>query len=230
MSQTPVNYANATFNKVVLEGSDFKDKEAVTANYVNAKIDDLVNGASTSFDTLKELSLALSNGEDVAVAVTSQISSLGLSLNSESNARVAYESANDTSMSVVQGNVASLLTSVDSIVTIRLPSLDSSVANLQSDLTSERNDRIEADNYFTSNINTIQSSISVIEPSLADVIASDAGKLPLAGGSMAGDINMLSHHLYIGEKWRLEAFGSELHFRYSADGVNWGTAISFNSP
>ena len=230
MSQTPVNYANATFNKVVLEGSDFKDKEAVSANYVNNKIDDLVNGASTSFDTLKELSLALSNGEDVAVAVTSQISTLGLNLNSESNARVAYESANDTNISVVQGNVSSLLSSVDTIVTMRLPSLDNSVATLQSDLTSETNDRVEADNYFTSQINAIGSSISVIEPSLADVIASNAGKLPLAGGSMAGDINMLSHHLYIGEKWRLEAFGSELHFRYSADGINWGTAISFNSP
>ena len=228
MSQ--INYANATFNKVVLEGTDFKDKEAVTASYVTSKIDDLVNGASTSFDTLKELSLALSNGEDVAVAVTSQISSLGLSLNSESNARVAYESANDVSMSVVQGNVASLLTSVDTIVTMRLPSLDNSVATLQSDLTSERNDRIEAGNYFTSSINTIDSKISVIEPSLADVIASDAGKLPLAGGSMTGDLSMLSHHLYIGEKWRLEASGSELHFRYSADGINWGTAISFNSP
>ena len=148
MSQ--INYANATFNKVVLEGSDFKDKEAVTANYVNAKIDDLVNGASTSFDTLKELSLALSNGEDVAVAVTSQISNVALNLNSESNARVAYESANDVSVSVIQGNVASLLTSVDSIVTIRLLSLDDSVASLQSDLTSERNDRIEAGNSFTS--------------------------------------------------------------------------------
>ena len=230
MSQTPVTYANATFNKVILEGSDFKDKEAVTANYVNAKIDDLVNGASTSFDTFKELSLALSNGEDVAVAVTSQISSLGLSLNSESNARVAYESANDSTISGVQSNVSSLLTSVDSIVTMRLPSLDASVSTLQSDLNSERSDRVEADNYFTSQINAIGSSISVIEPSLADVIASNAGKLPLAGGSMAGDINMLSHHLYIGEKWRLEAFGSELHFRYSADGMNWGTAISFNSP
>ena len=230
MSQTPVNYANATFNKVILEGSDFKDKEAVSANYVNSKIDDLVNGASTSFDTLKELSLALSNGEDVAVAVTSQISTLGLNLNSESNARVAYESANDTNISVVQGNVSSLLSSVDTIVTMRLPSLDNSVATLQSDLTSETNDRVEADNYFTSQINAIGSSISVIEPSLADVIASNAGKLPLAGGSMADDINMLSHHLYIGEKWRLEAFGSELHFRYSADGINWGTAISFNSP
>ena len=228
MSQ--INYANATFNKVVLEGSDFKDKEAVTASYVNAKIDDLVNGASTSFDTLKELSLALSNGEDVAVAVTSQISSVALNLNSESNARVAYESANDVSMSVVQGNVASLLTSVDTIVTMRLPSLDDSVATLQSDLTSERNDRIEADNSFTSSINGIQSSISVIEPSLADVIASNTLKLPLAGGVMQGDISMLSHHLYIGDKWRLEAFGSELHFRYSADGMNWGTAISFNSP
>ena len=113
---------------------------------------------------------------------------------------------------------------------MRLPSLDNSVATLQSDLTSERNDRIEAGNSFTSSINTIESKISVIEPSLADVIASDAGKLPLAGGSMAGDLSMLSHHLYIGEKWRLEASGSELHFRYSADGINWGTAISFNSP
>ena len=52
---------------------------------------------------------------------------------------------------------------------------------------------------------------------------SDAGKLPLAGGSMQGDLSMLSHHLYIGEKWRLEAYGGELHFRYSADGMNWGT-------
>ena len=113
------------------------------------------------------MSLALSNGEDVAVAVTSQISNLGLNLNSESNARVAYESANDTNISVVQGNVSSLLSSVDTIVTMRLPSLDNSVATLQSDFTSERNDRIEADNYFTSQINALGSSISVIEPSLA---------------------------------------------------------------
>ena len=56
MSQ--INYANATFNKVTLEGSDFKDKEAVTATYVDTKIDNLVNGASESFNTLKELSMA----------------------------------------------------------------------------------------------------------------------------------------------------------------------------
>ena len=105
MSQSQINYANATFNKVTLEGSDFKDKEAVTASYVNAKIDDLVNGASPSFDTLKELSLALSNGEDVAVAITSQISSLGLSLNGESNARVADETANDSTISGVQSSI-----------------------------------------------------------------------------------------------------------------------------
>ena len=142
---------------------------------------------------------------------------------------VAYETTNDSTISGVQSSLSSF-TSVDTIVTMPLPPLESSVSTLQSDLTSERNDRIEAYNYFTSNINTIQSKISVIEPSLADVIASDAGKLPLAGGSMAGDINMLSHHLYIGEKWRLEANGSELHFRYSGDGVNWNTAISFNSP
>ena len=71
MSQ--INYANATFNKVTLEGSDFKDKDAVTATYVDTKIDNLVNGASESFNTLKELSMALSDGADVAVAVISQI-------------------------------------------------------------------------------------------------------------------------------------------------------------
>ena len=70
----------------------------------------------------------------------------------------------------------------------------------------------------------------MIEPSLADVIASNTLKLPLSDGAMTGDISMQSHHLYIGDKWRLEAYGSELHFRYSADGMNWGTAISFNSP
>ena len=228
MSQ--INYANAKFNKVVLEGSDFKDKEAVTASYVTSKIDDLVNGASESFNTLKELSVALSNGEDVALAITSQISSLGLSLNSESNARVAYETAKDSTISGVQSNVSSLLSSVDTIVASRLPSLDSSVSTLQTDLALEKTDRMEADNFFTYHVNSIESSISVIQPSLADVIASDAGKLPLAGGSMQGDINMLSHHLYIGEKWRMEVYGGELHFRHSADGVNWNTAISFNSP
>ena len=57
MSQ--ISYANATFNKVVLEGSDFKDKEAVTASYVTSKIDDLVNGASTSFDTQRVVSCAV---------------------------------------------------------------------------------------------------------------------------------------------------------------------------
>ena len=92
MSQ--INYANATFNKVTLERSDFQDKEAVTASCVDTKIDNLVHGASPSFDTLKELSLALSNGDDVAVAVTSQISNLNLDLNNATAARVAYESAN----------------------------------------------------------------------------------------------------------------------------------------
>ena len=35
MSQ--ISYANAKFNKVVLEGTDFKDKEAVTASYGTVK-------------------------------------------------------------------------------------------------------------------------------------------------------------------------------------------------
>ena len=48
MSQ--INYANATFNKVVLEGTDFKDKEAVTASYVTAKIDHLVNVGNVKAD------------------------------------------------------------------------------------------------------------------------------------------------------------------------------------
>ena len=229
MSQAPQNYANATFNKVFLEGSNFSGKDAVTATYVDTKIDNLVNGATESFNTLKELSMALSDGADVAVAVTSQIASLSQNLSYETNTRVAYESANDISMSIVQSNVSSLLTSVDTIVASSLPALDSAVSTLQSDLNSERNDRIESGNYYQSHIDSIESNISVIQPSLADVIASDAGKLPLAGGSMQGDLNMLSHHLYIGEKWRIEAFGSELHFRYSADGVNWNTAIPFAS-
>ena len=66
MSQAPQNYANATFNKVSLEGSNFSGKDAVTATYVDTKIDNLVNGASESFNTLKELSMTLSDGADVA--------------------------------------------------------------------------------------------------------------------------------------------------------------------
>ena len=133
-------------------------------------------------------------------------------------------------MSIVQNNVSTLFSSVETIESSRLPALDSAVSALNYELSAERNDRIENGNYYQSRIDSIDSNISsVIQPSLADVIASDAGKLPLAGGSMQGDLNMLSHHLYIGEKWRIEAFGSELHFRYSADGVNWNTAIPFAS-
>ena len=83
MSQAPQNYANATFNKVSLEGSNFSGKDAVTATYVDTKIDNLVNGASESFNTLKELSMALSDGADVAVAITSQIATLNQNLSNE---------------------------------------------------------------------------------------------------------------------------------------------------
>ena len=127
MSQAPQNYANATFNKVSLEGSNFSGKDAVTATYVDTKIDNLVNGASESFNTLKELSLALSDGADVAVAVTSQIASLSQNLSYETNARVAYESANDTSISIVQNNVSTLFSSVETIESSRLPALDSAL-------------------------------------------------------------------------------------------------------
>ena len=229
MSQAPQNYANATFNKVSLEGSNFSGKDAVTATYVDTKIDNLVNGASESFNTLKELSLALSDGADVAVAITSQLASLSQNLSNETGARVAYESANDVTVSIASSNIASLLTSVDTIVASRLPALDSAVSQLQSDLTSENQGRIEADNYFTSQITSLESAVDVIRPALETVISSDAAKLPLAGGSMQGDLNMASNHLYIGANWRLEAFGSELHFRYSPDGVTGTTAIPFAS-
>ena len=229
MSQAPQNYANATFNKVFLEGSNFSGKDAVTATYVDTKIDNLVNGATESFNTLKELSMALSDGADVAVAVTSQIASLSQNLSYETNTRVAYESANDVNVSIASSNIAALRTSVDTIEGSRLPALDSAVSQLQSDVTSERQDRTEADNYFTSHVTSLESAVDLIRPALDTVIASDASKLPLAGGSMQGDLNMASNHLYIGANWRLEAFGSELHFRYSPDGVNWTTAIPFAS-
>ena len=136
MSQAPQNYANATFNKVSLEGSNFSGKDAVTATYVDTKIDNLVNGATESFNTLKELSIALSDGADVAVAVTSQIAILSQNLSFETGARVAYESANDVNVSVASNNIAALRTSVDTIEGSRLPALDSAVSQLQSDVTS----------------------------------------------------------------------------------------------
>ena len=75
-------------------------------------------------------------------------------------------------------------------------------------------------------VNSNSSSINVLSGS----------KFNKAGGDINGNVTMngnmqlpSSYYLYIGTNWRIEAYGTELHFRYSADGVSWGSGIPFVS-
>ena len=76
----------------------------------------------------------------------------------------------------------------------------------------------------------------LVASNLSGINVLSGSKFNKAGGDINGNVTMngnmqlpSSYFLYIGSNWRIEAYGTELHFRYSADGVSWGSGIPFVS-
>jgi len=180
MSDPIVNHASATLGSLTLNDTPSQPKHAVTVEYVEQKVNDLINNAPGALDTLGELAAALE--------------------------------ASDT-------NIAGAITT--------------SIANNATDISNEANERKLADEALQE---TVNNHSAFHEDHLSAISTLDGDKFDKSGGdingnvTISGNVNVPSaYYLYIGSKWRIEAYGAELHFRYSNDGINWGSGIPFVS-
>ena len=180
MSDPIVNHASATLGTLTLNDAPSAPKHAVTVEYVEQKVNDLINSAPGALDTLGELAAALQSSDS---------------------------------------NIAGTITT--------------SIASNATDILNETNARVSADGQLQE---SIDNHSAFHEDHLSAISALDSDKFNKSGGdingnvTISGNVNVPSaYYLYIGSKWRIEAYGSELHFRYSNDGINWGSGIPFVS-
>ena len=105
---------NVKLQKVI---ANFTEFDAVTKAYVDKKMDDLVNGASTTLDTLKEIESYLTDS-NIAGSVAKELSDLNSSIVTETTRASTAESNLSGRVTTLESNTASGV----------------SVANIQSEL------------------------------------------------------------------------------------------------
>ena len=198
-----------------------------------AAIEALTNGAPELLNTLNELADAIGDDENFATTVTNQIAA-------ETTARQASD--------------VTLQSNIDSEAAAR----SAADTTLQSNIDAEEAARIAADNTLTTNLaQEVTDRTAAVSAEASARAAADALLLPLAGGTMSGDIQMgvvagnpqmswvhTSNSTTTGpscvifdtgdnttiNKFKIEQAGSNnAVFQYSTDGGAWGSPGNANT-
>lgn len=231
-----INYANILAHKVTLDTSIFNLKDAVTKEYVDTQMNNLIDNAPEVLDTLGEiveflgptnsgevsntiLNRLLQNQKDiqeVSEALVTEITQLDDKLNDEIHTR--------------ESQVSSLETSLNTEVYNR----EQDVLKLVTDLSKEvvtRNDEISS---LRTEIHTLISTVMtqrsiIVSMEMSQKFDKGPGYYKRDDGDFAirGD-----SQLYIGEDWRIKSVNNSgikrLQFEYSNDGgATWSIGIPF---
>jgi len=94
---------NLKIQKVI---ANFTEFDAVTKAYVDKKMDDLVNGASTTLDTLKEIESYLTDS-NIAGSVAKELSDLSSAISNEATRASGVESTLSGRIGALESNTAS---------------------------------------------------------------------------------------------------------------------------
>ena len=169
---------NLKLQKVI---ANFTEFDAVTKAYVDKKMDDLVNGASSTLDTLKEIESYLTDS-NIAGSVAKELSDLSSAISSEVARASGAESALSSRVTTLESNTASgasvsaLQSEVDATQTGaglnnngqyvaeagrfyigEAASLKSADAILDNALNSEANTRASADSALSTRVGALES-------------------------------------------------------------------------
>ena len=233
---TDKNYANILAYKVTLDTSVFNPKDAVTKEYVDTQMNNLIDNAPEVLDTLGEIveflgpttsgevsntiiNRLLQNQTDIAEiseTLSTEISQFQNDLNDEKYTR--------------ESQISTLETSLSTEVNTR----EQDILKLVTDLSKEvvtRNDEISLlRTEMTTLISTVVTQRStIVSLEMSQKLDKSTGYYKRHDGNFA--INEDSQ-LYIGEDWRIKSTNhsgiKRLQFEYSNDGGNtWSIGIPF---
>ena len=230
MSNPITTFASVTLGNVTINEAPSAPKHAVTVEYVETQISNLVDSAPGTLNTLGEIATALqASDSNVAGAITASIAAVATSVAQETERALGVEAATDLQ---VLANVNSIAEEkaraedeegrIEALVSSNSQSIQSNSEFLGEEQTRAQGEEGRIEGLVASNL----SGINVLSGS----------KFNKAGGDINGSVTVngnmqlpSSYFLYIGSNWRIEAYGTELHFRYSADGLSWGSGIPFVS-
>lgn len=220
MSSLPEdNYANLEVNQITLHGDVTNDLHAATKEYVDLQIENLVSGAPSYLDTLKEIAdfLGAEEGETASDILT-RIETAGSNTSAVSDA-LSTEIVDRTSA------VASLETSLLTELGDLSSELTTNVGTLQSEI-SNVEDQVDALSIrLTSEISTVNVNMDQLSTDLEASIVSEVSDLrsdmevDLSGKFDVADNGQYVKHsdgnfqigegtnayLYIGNHWRIAA-------------------------
>lgn len=207
---------------------------AVADNVALALASNVANAASSSANATNietNASGVEANSTEIANNATSIESNA-----SEIAAVLASSSDNATNIETTNGNLTaeqSRAEAEESRLDGLISANDTSVQDALTQISDEVTARGLADEAFQITLDSHGLSHDSHVQSLSYL---DLNKFDRIGGTVTGNMFITGNvnvdsaaYLYIGTKWRIEAYGAELHFRYSSDGVNWGSGIPFVS-
>ena len=154
-------------------------------------------------------------------------------------ANASSSSANAASIEANALEIAANLASSSANAT----SIETSNANLVAEQNRAEQEEYRIEGLVTANGVSVQNAFNQLgehsashDSHVESLSFLDLNKFDKVGGTVTGDMFVTGNvnvdsaaYLYIGTKWRIEAYGAELHFRYSSDGLNWGSGIPFVS-
>jgi hypothetical protein len=195
MSSEDPPYVELDVYTVHLHSESFDAGDAVSKAYVDGKFTQLVDGAPSILDTLKEISDALGNDNNLAATLTSQISNVQSALTQEVADRSSADGAHDNRLYALE---KALDKEQDKRATAD-SAHDNSISLLNSAVSQEQTDRTAAD-----------STLSVALAAETDrALAVEATKFDKSDKYSKGDDGSFTvadqSYLYIGPYWRIVA-------------------------
>ena len=248
------NFADLQVNGIEINKdlTTFQTKDAVTKEYVDSKITDLVDMAPAALDTLNELAAALGDDENFATSVTNNFTTTNATVTTEVADRIAGDAAESTARAAAD---VSLQTNIDAEAATR----GAADTTLQTNIDDEAATRGAADTTLQTNIDDEAATRGAADTALQVNIDDEATTRAAADAALQTNIdtsyNSLNtakldksdeyckrdddhfqikemSYLYIGDAWRIAANNmggqQKLQFEYSEDsGVTWAIGIPF---
>jgi hypothetical protein len=219
MSSADSPYVELDVYSVHLHAQSFDAADAVSKAYVDGKFTELVDGAPSILDTLKEISDALGNDNNLAATLTSQISNVQSALTQEVADRSSADGAHDNRLYALE---YALDKEYDKRATADTAH-DNSISLLNSAVSQEQTDRAAAD-----------STLSVALATETDrAVAAEATKFDKSDKYSKGDDGSFTvadqSYLYIGPYWRIVANSQNeydsLTFEHQSKPGTWSAGL-----
>ena len=178
------NFADLQVNGIEINKdlTTFQTKDAVTKEYVDSKITDLVDMAPAALDTLNELAAALGDDENFATSVTNNFTTTNATVTTEVADRIAGDAAESTARAAAD---VSLQTNIDAEAATR----GAADTTLQTNIDDEAATRGAADTALQTNIDAEAATRDAADTALQTNIDAEAATRGAADTTLQTNID-----------------------------------------